>query len=80
MGGGIIFADYGVRNNNRTNNRDGNGIWEEGDKGTKGEESEGTVQSKGEGGKEGPRMAIGWERDRKATRLRGEKEVDMRKE
>jgi hypothetical protein len=33
-----LFADYGVRNNNRTNNRD-EGIWEEGGKGTKGEES-----------------------------------------
>lgn len=35
----IIFADYGVRNNYRTNNRDKNGIWEEEDNGTKGEES-----------------------------------------
>jgi hypothetical protein len=32
-----------VKNNNRTNNRDGNGIGEEGDKGAKEEESEGTA-------------------------------------
>lgn len=44
--GDILFADYGVRNNNRTNKRDGNGIREEGDKDMKGEESEGTYKVK----------------------------------